>query len=158
MIKINGVWPHGGLRTFTEAWPYWPAFWPTFHKCKMVKGPGHSSISIWLYIRVVSCFGFEFNFSLSLFQLVPDYYNVITNPMCFMKIKQKLSKTHFNHYDIVEEFLADVRLVFDNCARYNSVSMSRLICKRYVSYGITRKTKVIRSKCVLVWSHHYRST
>ena len=57
------------------------------------------------------------------FQLVPDYYNVITNPMDFMKIRQKLSRQHFNHYDIVEEFLADVRLIFDNCAKYNAVSI-----------------------------------
>ena len=42
-----------------------------------------------------------------------------------MKIRQKLSRQHFNHYDIVEEFLADVRLVFDNCAKYNAVSTRR---------------------------------
>ena len=45
--------------------------------------------------------------------------------MDFMKIRQKLSRQHFNHYDIVEEFLADVRLVFDNCAKYNAVSTQR---------------------------------
>ncbi|XP_064603397.1 E3 ubiquitin-protein ligase TRIM33-like isoform X2 [Liolophura sinensis] len=51
---------------------------------------------------------------------VPNYYKIITNPMDFTNIKCKLSRQHFNHYSTVGEFLSDVKLVFTNCAIYNS--------------------------------------
>lgn len=60
---------------------------------------------------------------LSFFQ-VPNYYKIITNPIDFSKIKIKLQRQNFNHYDTIEDFIADVKLVFQNCATYNSVSNS----------------------------------
>jgi len=36
-------------------------------------------------------------------------------------VRSRLSKTHFNHYQIVEEFVADVNLIFTNCATFNPV-------------------------------------
>ncbi|XP_076471034.1 LOW QUALITY PROTEIN: transcription intermediary factor 1-alpha-like [Babylonia areolata] len=51
---------------------------------------------------------------------VPNYYKIITNPMDFSCIKNKLASGHFDHYTSVESFLDDCRLVFRNCAVYNS--------------------------------------
>ncbi|XP_046546043.1 E3 ubiquitin-protein ligase TRIM33-like isoform X1 [Haliotis rubra] len=50
---------------------------------------------------------------------VPNYYKIIQVPMDFTTIKCKLSRQHFNHYNCIEDFLADVKLVFLNCATYN---------------------------------------
>ena len=37
-------------------------------------------------------------------------------------MRSRLSKTHFSHYQSVEEFVADVQLIFTNCAMFNPVS------------------------------------
>ncbi|XP_074660160.1 E3 ubiquitin-protein ligase TRIM33-like isoform X2 [Tubulanus polymorphus] len=51
---------------------------------------------------------------------VPNYYKVIVNPVDFGLIKRKVSRQHFNHYNSMDDFIDDVRLVFTNCARFNS--------------------------------------
>ena len=66
---------------------------------------------------------------------VPNYYRIITNPMDFTTIKCKLARHHFNHYQSVEAFLDDCRLVFRNCLIYNSVSKHF-----YPKLGSLRKT------------------
>ncbi|XP_076901585.1 transcription factor GTE9-like [Bidens hawaiensis] len=48
---------------------------------------------------------------------IPDYFNVIKNPMDFGTIKEKLSS---GKYSSPLEFLADVRLTFSNAMTYNS--------------------------------------
>ena len=53
---------------------------------------------------------------------MPNYYKIINKPMDFSCIKCKMSRNHFNHYSSVEAFLDDCKLVFRNCAVYNSVS------------------------------------
>ncbi|XP_052214136.1 transcription intermediary factor 1-alpha-like isoform X7 [Dreissena polymorpha] len=52
-------------------------------------------------------------------KLVPNYYKIINQPMDFGTIKCKLRRGHFAHYNNVEEFIADVKLVFRNCFTYN---------------------------------------
>ena len=47
---------------------------------------------------------------------VPDYFNVIKNPMDFGTIKQRLNT---NYYHRMQEFLDDMQLVFDNCSKFN---------------------------------------
>ncbi|KAJ7287814.1 hypothetical protein C8J57DRAFT_1049744 [Mycena rebaudengoi] len=47
---------------------------------------------------------------------VPDYYDVIKEPMDFKTMEEKLQA---NQYGSVEGFLEDAQLVFDNCKRYN---------------------------------------
>jgi len=47
---------------------------------------------------------------------VPDYYDVIKNPMCFSAIEHKID-TH--QYSTLEAFADDVYLVFDNTRLYN---------------------------------------
>ncbi|CAG0917292.1 unnamed protein product [Notodromas monacha] len=47
---------------------------------------------------------------------VPDYYDVIKRPMDFGTMKGKLDD---NKYLVNQDFLEDVRLIFDNCRLYN---------------------------------------
>jgi len=37
-------------------------------------------------------------------------------------VRSHLSRAHFNHYQSVEEFVADIHLVFTNCDTFNPVS------------------------------------
>ncbi|XP_035237028.1 E3 ubiquitin-protein ligase TRIM33 isoform X1 [Anguilla anguilla] len=56
---------------------------------------------------------------------VPNYYKIIKRPMDLNLVKRKLGQCHAQHYQSPQEFVADVRLVFTNCAKYNE--MSRII-------------------------------
>jgi len=52
---------------------------------------------------------------------VPDYFNIIKNPMDFGTIKQRLNT---NYYHRMQEFLDDMQLVFDNCCKFNGEDSS----------------------------------
>ncbi|KAM3871622.1 E3 ubiquitin-protein ligase TRIM33 [Diretmus argenteus] len=56
---------------------------------------------------------------------VPNYYKIIKQPMDLKKVKRKLQVRSSQHYRTPQEFVSDVRLVFNNCANYNE--MSRII-------------------------------
>jgi hypothetical protein len=45
-----------------------------------------------------------------------DYNDIITHPMDLGTIKKKLAH---NFYSNVKQFAGDVRLVWDNCYKYN---------------------------------------
>ncbi|XP_076656585.1 ATP-dependent chromatin assembly factor large subunit isoform X2 [Halictus rubicundus] len=47
---------------------------------------------------------------------VPDYHDIISNPMDFGTIKCKLSN---GEYETLEQFFSDCHLVFNNCQAYN---------------------------------------
>jgi len=47
---------------------------------------------------------------------IPDYPKIIKKPMDLGKIEKRLSQ---GHYNVVDEFAADVRLVFGNAKTYN---------------------------------------
>ena len=47
---------------------------------------------------------------------IPDYFNIIKNPMDFSTIKRKLSNYSYTN---LQEFCNDMGLVFDNCYTYN---------------------------------------
>ena len=66
---------------------------------------------------------------------IPNYYKIIVTPMDLGTIRSQLSKTHFNHYQTIEEFVADVQLVFTNCATFNPVSYSYYVfnCRSLLS-------------------------
>ena len=49
---------------------------------------------------------------------IDDYFDIIQNPMDFGTIKKKLT---FNVYHNVHEFINDMKLVFDNCVKYNGL-------------------------------------
>jgi len=48
---------------------------------------------------------------------IPDYYDVITRPMDFSTIKNKLNSNQYKGG--LSEFIEDINLTFDNCLRYN---------------------------------------
>lgn len=50
---------------------------------------------------------------------VPDYYDVIKNPMDLATLETNLEN---NKYDTLEEFLEDTQLIFNNCRLYNPPS------------------------------------
>uniref|UniRef100_H3GQK9 Bromo domain-containing protein n=1 Tax=Phytophthora ramorum TaxID=164328 RepID=H3GQK9_PHYRM len=47
----------------------------------------------------------------------PDYLTIVSEPMDFAKIERKLKS---DRYGSVDEFSADVHLIFSNCHKYNS--------------------------------------
>ena len=58
---------------------------------------------------------------------IPDYYDIIKQPMDFGTIKNNLQG---NKYLRAEEFINDVFLVFDNCLKYNGEnSHVSIMCK-----------------------------
>ncbi|KAK8758780.1 hypothetical protein V5799_003587, partial [Amblyomma americanum] len=65
------------------------------------------------------CHELSVPFHIPVSRTVPNYYKVITKPMDLTTIKQKLSPSHFNHYEDVPEFLSDVKLIFKNCYTFN---------------------------------------
>lgn len=50
---------------------------------------------------------------------IPDYFDIIKNPMDFATIKRKLNNLQYTN---CKEFTDDIDLVFDNCYLYNGVS------------------------------------
>jgi ATP-dependent helicase STH1/SNF2 len=48
--------------------------------------------------------------------LYPDYYIVITNPIAMEQIQKKINK---HEYQTLKEFVADIRLLFNNARTYN---------------------------------------
>lgn len=52
---------------------------------------------------------------------IPDYFQIIKNPMDFSTIKKKLSN---NLYTNFKQFTEDIKLVFDNCYLYNGPNSS----------------------------------
>ncbi|RKP06867.1 Bromodomain-containing protein, partial [Thamnocephalis sphaerospora] len=47
---------------------------------------------------------------------IPDYVQIVKNPMDFSTIGQKLDT---GRYTSLKGFVADIRLIFDNCRLYN---------------------------------------
>jgi histone acetyltransferase len=52
---------------------------------------------------------------------VPDYYNVITEPMDLETMEKRLEE---DAYATPEDFVKDARLIFNNCRRYNNETTS----------------------------------
>ena len=52
---------------------------------------------------------------------IPDYLQIIKNPMDFSTIKRKLLN---NLYTNFKQFTEDIGLVFDNCYMYNGANSS----------------------------------
>ena len=54
---------------------------------------------------------------------VPDYFDFVSEPMDFQTIKDKLETLE---YSDGKPFVRDMHLVFENCDKYNHVSVSIL--------------------------------
>lgn len=52
---------------------------------------------------------------------IPDYYEVVAEPMDLGTVKNKLNMNKYRH---VQEFIDDVHLVFSNCIKYNGEDSS----------------------------------
>ena len=61
---------------------------------------------------------------------VPDYYDIIHNPMCIQMIREKLRD---NKYSTREEFLEDFELIYENARLYNGVESIITRCA-YILY------------------------
>ncbi|CAG8432760.1 493_t:CDS:10 [Diversispora eburnea] len=48
---------------------------------------------------------------------VPDYYNVIKNPMDLSKIEKKVES---NCYKSIDDYISDIKTIFSNCRLYNA--------------------------------------
>lgn len=53
---------------------------------------------------------------------VPNYYKVIVRPMDLSNVRAKLQTQNFAHYQNFDDFVADCRLIFENCAIFNEVT------------------------------------
>uniref|UniRef100_A0A8C5LNG9 E3 ubiquitin-protein ligase TRIM33 n=1 Tax=Leptobrachium leishanense TaxID=445787 RepID=A0A8C5LNG9_9ANUR len=62
---------------------------------------------------------------------IPNYYKIIKKPMDLSTVKKKLQKKHSQHYQTPENFVADVRLIFKNCERFNEEETPEGSCKRF---------------------------
>ncbi|EFN82387.1 Bromodomain adjacent to zinc finger domain protein 1A [Harpegnathos saltator] len=72
---------------------------------------------------------------------VPDYHDIISNPMDFGTIKYKLGN---GDYERVDEFFNDCQLVFENCRLYNKEHSS---VYSYVYRAGTRLLKYLEKRC-----------
>lgn len=68
---------------------------------------------------------------------VPDYYDIIKNPMDFAKIKSKLN---MGEYTINEQMMNDVQLVFRNCDLYNTDETEIYHAGRSLEQFVLRRT------------------
>ncbi|KAL0634910.1 histone acetyltransferase [Maublancomyces gigas] len=76
---------------------------------------------------------------------VPDYYNVITEPMDLETMEKRLEE---DAYSSPEEFIRDAKLIFNNCRRYNNESTSYWKNANKLEKFMNQKLKEIPE-----WSH-----
>ena len=69
------------------------------------------------------CWGHPFKRLLLFFYMqARHYYQIIKRPMDLSQIRARLSKGNTRRYASPEEYVADVYLMFRNCAKFNYVS------------------------------------
>ncbi|CAH9079462.1 unnamed protein product [Cuscuta europaea] len=81
---------------------------------------------------------------------IPDYFDIITNPMDLGTVKSKLRN---NLYSSIEEFAADIRLIFANCMRYNPPMNEFHDMAKELNCFFNKKWKVMEAK----WKSKSRS-
>ncbi|XP_055601422.1 bromodomain adjacent to zinc finger domain protein 1A [Uranotaenia lowii] len=69
---------------------------------------------------------------------VPDYYDIIKNPMDFAKIKSKLN---MGEYTINEQMMNDVQLVFRNCDLYNTDETEIYVAGRNLERFVLQRSR-----------------
>ncbi|XP_076283321.1 ATP-dependent chromatin assembly factor large subunit isoform X3 [Lasioglossum baleicum] len=72
---------------------------------------------------------------------VPDYHDIISNPMDFGTIKSKLSN---GVYETLEQFFSDCHLIFNNCRAYNEEHSA---VYNYVYRAGMRLLKYLEKRC-----------
>ncbi|XP_057711583.1 E3 ubiquitin-protein ligase TRIM33 isoform X2 [Corythoichthys intestinalis] len=74
---------------------------------------------------------------------VPNYYRIIKHPMDLKKVKKKLQLQNSPYYKSIEEFVWDMRMIFQNCARYNEDGSEMAVSGKAVSLFFEEKMKEI---------------
>ncbi|XP_051282088.1 E3 ubiquitin-protein ligase TRIM33 isoform X2 [Dicentrarchus labrax] len=74
---------------------------------------------------------------------VPNYYKIIKQPMDLKKVKKKLQLRSSHFYQSIQEFVSDMRLVFQNCAKYNEAGSEMAISGKAVSLYYEEKLQEI---------------
>ena len=81
----------------------------------------------------------------------PDYEEVIKKPMWLNLVKEKFRK---NQYNSVSDFVADMRLIMENCYRYNGpnhpVTKKALRLEQSLEQKLALLPGDLRTKCALV--------
>ena len=81
----------------------------------------------------------------------PDYDRVITQPMWLSRIKEKFRN---DNYKVLTEFVADMRLILENCYRYNGpnhpITKKALRLEQCFEQKITLLPVDLRAQCALV--------
>jgi hypothetical protein len=80
----------------------------------------------------------------------PDYDRVITQPMWLSRIKEKFRN---NDYTVLTQFVADMRLILENCYRYNGpnhpITKKALRLEQCFEQKITLLPVDLRAQCAL---------
>ncbi|VBB26358.1 unnamed protein product [Acanthocheilonema viteae] len=71
---------------------------------------------------------------------VPDYYNIIKEPMDLQQIKKKISE---NKYELRRQFLYDIKLIMDNSILYNGGGHPITITAKNVRHVAEHEQKLI---------------
>ncbi|KAM4611067.1 E3 ubiquitin-protein ligase TRIM33 isoform 2-T2 [Polymixia lowei] len=74
---------------------------------------------------------------------VPNYYKIIKQPMDLKKVKKKLQVRSSHYYQTLQDFVSDVRLVFQNCASYNEVGSEMATTGKAVSIYFEEKLQEV---------------
>lgn len=74
---------------------------------------------------------------------IPNYYKIIKKPMELTTVKKKLQMKHSQHYQTPQDFVADVRLIFKNCAKYNEAESEVAQAGKAVALYFEEKLKEI---------------
>ena len=73
---------------------------------------------------------------------IPQYYDIITNPMDLSTMEQKLKE---GKYSSVNEFVADFNLIIDNCVRFNgpthAITVASMNMKAQFGAGLKKVPK-----------------
>ncbi|XP_077371226.1 E3 ubiquitin-protein ligase TRIM33 isoform X2 [Festucalex cinctus] len=74
---------------------------------------------------------------------VPNYYRIINHPMDLKKVKKNLQLRNPQHYTSIQEFVCDMRRIFQNCAKYNEDGSEMAVSGKAVSVYFEEKLKEI---------------
>ncbi|XP_061623006.1 E3 ubiquitin-protein ligase TRIM33 isoform X3 [Phyllopteryx taeniolatus] len=74
---------------------------------------------------------------------VPNYYRIIKHPMDLKKVKEKLQLRSSQYYKSIQEFVSDMRIIFQNCAKYNEDGSEMAVSGKAVGLYFEEKLQEI---------------
>ena len=76
---------------------------------------------------------------------VPDYYDVIKNPMDLSEVERNLNK---QNYTTLTNFIGDITQIFDNCHYYNDAKSSIVLCANNLENFFVQKLSQFRQQMI----------